>query len=340
MDVSEFLELGRSGLLLDVRSPSEFHRGHIPGAQSLPLFSDDERAEVGTLYKRRGPDQAMLRGLELVGPRMAGFVRQAKALSKPGQLLGINCMRGGKRSSSMAWLLRQAGFEVSVLEGGYKAYRQSVLKDFEASQVIIILSGRTGSAKTKVLHYLKTQGEQVIDLEGLAHHKGSAFGTPPNQPHITTELFQNRLHREWMLLDRSAPLWLEDESKGLGHVQIPDALWAQMRSAQVLYLDIPVDPRVEFLVGDYEWDDPETLERCINKISKRLGDLSYRQCLEALRAGDMPGVAKICLSYYDRAYLYGLKKRCSQSIHALKRPNTDVEANAESLLKFYQSIFL
>lgn len=339
IDVPRYLGLSRDGVLLDVRSPSEFRQGHIPGSINLPLFTDEERAEVGTLYKKKGPDAAVLRGLEFVGPRLADFVRTAKSLYSPSRSLGVNCLRGGQRSSSMAWLFQQAGMQVSVLEGGYKAYRQVVLADFEVPQRLLVLSGRTGSAKTKVLHELKALGEQVIDLEGLAHHKGSAFGTPPDQPHITTELFQNRLHLEWMKTDRDRPLWLEDESKSLGRVQLPDGLWSQMRAAQVVYLDIPTEPRVEFLVEDYEWDDPETLEVCINKIAKRLGDLAHRRCLEALEQKDLHGVARICLGYYDKAYLYGLKKRDSETVHGIVRPDTNPVVNAEKILRFSQSLF-
>ncbi len=180
--------------LLDVRSPGEYAQGHVPGALSFPLFSDAERATVGTIYKQQSRDLALETGLELVGPKLGGFVREARTLAPQGQVV-VHCWRGGQRSGSMAWLLRQGGLDVWTLEGGYKAYRTWVLAELAAQQYsLYIIGGRTGTGKTKILHALRQMGEQVVDLEGLACHKGSAFGFIGELPQPTVEQFENDLH--------------------------------------------------------------------------------------------------------------------------------------------------
>jgi tRNA 2-selenouridine synthase len=182
-------------VLIDVRSPAEFARAHIPNAHSLPLFNDEERAKVGTMYKQMSPEAALLKGLEIVGPKMSGFVKKAIKWS-PDRKVIVHCWRGGKRSGSVAWLLKFAGFDVLTIEGGYKNYRQTVLQSFDNQLLknMIILGGKTGSGKTYILKELEKRGEQIIDLEGLANHKGSAFGWIGENQQPTTEHFENLLH--------------------------------------------------------------------------------------------------------------------------------------------------
>ncbi len=181
VEVDEFLAGAREkgALLLDVRSPGEYAEDHIPGAVSFPLFSDAERAQVGTIYKQVGREEAVEKGLEFIGPRMADTVRRAKALftAEPDRRpLHLYCWRGGMRSGSMGWLLRTAGLPVVLLEGGYKAYKQSLPEFMGQDWPLVRIGGYTGSAKTAVVHALAARGEQVVDLEGLARHFGSAFG--------------------------------------------------------------------------------------------------------------------------------------------------------------------
>jgi len=179
--------------VIDVRSPGEFVRGHIPGAHSVPLFTDEERAVVGTLYKQQGRDAAVREGLRIVGPKLATIVDEARALAPDGRI-GVHCWRGGERSGSVAWLLDKAGFtEVFTLKRGYKAFRQHVLEAFNMPHDLRVLGGYTGTGKTETLAHLRELGEQVIDLEGLAHHKGSSFGALGEEPQPTTEHFENLL---------------------------------------------------------------------------------------------------------------------------------------------------
>ena len=188
--------------LIDVRSPGEYLRGHIPGAFNVPLFTDQERAVVGTLYKQTGRDAAMLEGLRIIGPKMAEIVEQARTLAPDGKV-GVHCWRGGERSASVAWLLEKAGFqEVIVLKRGYKSFRERVLASLSLSWVLEVLGGYTGTGKTELLGLLRQEGEQIVDLEGLAHHKGSSFGGIGEKVQPTTEHFENLL---WDALSQLDP---------------------------------------------------------------------------------------------------------------------------------------
>lgn len=330
--VENFLELAETVPLFDVRTPSEFANGHIPGARNLPLFSDEERARVGTTYNREGSREAILTGLELVGPKMRAMVEAVEAQTSQRRVL-LHCWRGGMRSRSVAWLLSFSGFEVTVLQGGYKAYRQHVLSRFALRRQVFILSGYTGSGKTEILGHLREMGEQVIDLEGLAHHKGSAFGALGELPQPTQQQFENELARQWEMLDPERPVWLEDESKKIGWRVIPAPLWEQMRHTPVYFLDMPVERRVERLVADYGDASPDQLAACVSRLSKRVGGQNTQQALEALAAGDLATCTDILLRrYYDKAYLHGLSKRDQTLVHHVPTQTADARENAQCLM--------
>lgn len=333
LPVKTFIE-DHGELFLDARSPIEYHQGHLPGAVNFPLFSDEERAQVGICYKHKGAREAMLLGLEFVGPKMADFIRQASALNPRGRTIRLYCFRGGQRSQSLAWLLDKGGFKVEILEGGYKAYRRHVLASFEEPQEILILSGCTGSGKTRVLYELKARGEQMIDLEGLACHRGSAFGGYHQPESLTSEMFSNLIYAEWKDLDRDRRVWIEDESRTLGKLVIPDEFWVQMRRAPVVLMEIPQEHRVKFLVEEYGEYDEELLRRSIDRIAKRLGGLEHRHCIEALDSGDQAEVVRICLNYYDRAYRYGLDRREPETVWRLELDSVETEKNTQELLNF------
>jgi tRNA 2-selenouridine synthase len=182
--VDEFLRLTEKIPFVDVRTPSEFSKGHIPGAINIPLFSDEERSVVGTVYKREGEREAVLKGLSFVGPKMTAMLDRGIDLAGNKRQLGVYCWRGGRRSASMAWLFSQGDIKCSLLAGGYKNYRTHVLDEFGKERNIIIVGGMTGSGKTEILKEIDLMGEQVIDLEGIANHRGSAFGAigRPPQP--------------------------------------------------------------------------------------------------------------------------------------------------------------
>jgi tRNA 2-selenouridine synthase len=302
-------------IILDVRSPGEYQKGHIPGAISFPLFSDEERAAVGTLYKVNGPDAALQLGLQFVGPKMAGFVQDATALA-PHKNLILHCWRGGNRSQSVAWLLRMAGFNVMTLEGGYKAYRNYVIGYFRQHLFNLrILGGKTGSGKTKILHALQEKGEQIIDLEGVAHHKGSAFGTIGEPPQPSSEQFENNLLLAVMHLDPEKPVWVENESRSIGKVFVPDGLWDQMKVAPMYQVEVPEEARIQNLLDDYAHTDRESLRNAFLKIDSKLGGQNLKTALEALDLDDYAAAARIALWYYDKTYQHGLDQNTFKEIH-------------------------
>lgn len=331
----QFLQM-TTPLILDVRSPSEFAKGHIPGALSFPLFTDEERACVGTVYKRQGPDEAMLVGLEFVGPKMAAFVREANRINPGKEPMRMYCFRGGQRSQSLAWLLQKGGFEITLLKDGYKGYRQEAVRSFLEPQKIMVLSGCTGAGKTRILHALRERGEQIVDLEDLASHKGSAFGGYHQPSDLTTEMFHNLLFQAWSLLDRDRIAWFEDEGRTLGKLLVPDEVWAQMRQAPVIFLDVPQQERVKLLVEEYADYDDALLRESLNRIVKRLGGLAHRECVEALEEKRYDAVARRCLDYYDKAYRHCVEKRKPEPYWELPLEGVETEANVEALLQFYR----
>jgi len=331
--IEDFLKKAIDIPVIDVRTPAEFEHAHIPGAINIPIFSDEERAVVGTIYKKQNKDKAILRGLEFVGPKLAGLAKLAKKLSKEQKLL-VHCWRGGMRSASMAWLFETVGLQIDMLEGGYKTYRNYIKSKFAEKYKIIILGGMTGSGKTEILKHIKNLGEQVIDLEGVAHHKGSAFGSFGEQKQTSTEQFENNLFEEWKNIDKNKYLWLEDESISIGYVRIPEEIFVQMRSSDVLKVNITKKERIKWLVEEYAKFDKKMLEAAVLKISKRLGGANTKLAIDAINNEEFSKVADITLQYYDKAYNYGLSKR-ENKILELDLKNTNHKENANKILEFF-----
>jgi tRNA 2-selenouridine synthase len=319
--------------LLDVRAPIEFAQGHVPGALSLPLFTDEERARIGTAYKQINQERAVHLGLEFFGPKMSQMVKQAQKLA-PGKEVRLHCWRGGMRSGAVLWLLELAGFRVHLLDHGYKDYRRAVLASFEQPRQWRVLGGLTGSGKTDVLHQLATEhGQPVLDLEGLAHHKGSAFGSigQPAQP--TQEQFENNLAAALAQLPTDAPIWVEDESRQIGRLTIPAALFAQLRQAPRYILEVPRAARVAKLAAEYGAENPAELAAAIERLQKRLGGLATKQALAAVAAGDFARMVELVLDYYDKTYAYGLVPRPDELPHTVVPVvGCDAATNAAQLL--------
>ena len=317
--------------IIDVRSPLEFEHAHIPGAHSLPLFTDEERAVVGTLYKHEGRDVALLEGLRIAGPKLADIVERARGIA-PEQRIRIHCWRGGERSASVAWLLEKAGFaEVLTLRGGYKAFRRHVLESFQAPMHLCILGGYTGTGKTAVLEHLGALKEQVIDLEAIAHHKGSSFGGIGEDPQPSTEQFENELWAALQRIDPQRPCWVEDESATIGRVKIPDPFYARMRASQLYFAEMPVNERTARLVEDYGHYHTELLAEAITRIRKRIGPQHCTAALEALANGDLHTVALISLRYYDKTYAHGASQRDPQRVTRLPASRADLRGLAKRL---------
>ncbi len=306
VSIDEFL--AASGPILDVRSPGEFEQGHIPEAISFPLFTNEERAQVGTCYKQQSREQSVELGFDLVGPKLGELIRQAKALA-PERTVRIHCWRGGMRSGAIAWALDLAGFHTITLQGGYKAFRHWVRSTLATPKDIILLGGMTGSAKTDILHALAEQGEQVLDLEGHANHRGSSFGALCLPPQPSTEQFENMLAAEWQQFITDRPIWIEAESRRVGACRVPAELFEQMEAAFALEITRPIDERVALLVEIYGQAAPEDLTAATERIRKRLGGERTQAAIAAIETGDLATAVSITLDYYDRTYRYGLEQR-------------------------------
>lgn len=301
--------LDGEGVLLDVRSPSEYAHAHIPGAHSLPLFRDDERHTVGKTYKEQGRQLAIDHALEIVAPRLRPLLQRARELAGDSRRVRVYCWRGGMRSDAVAWLLRFGGLEVSRLAGGYKAFRHYALGVLERRLPLWIIGGMTGSGKTDLLRALAERGEQTLDLEGLAHHLGSAFGGLGQPPQPSSEQFENRIALRWRTFDASRPLFLEDESRRLGRVAVPEAVWTQMRDARVLEISVPHEARIERLLRDYQSLPLAALKAATLSIRKRLGGERTLRVLSLIEAGSHREAACILLDYYDKAYRMAMSRR-------------------------------
>ncbi len=333
--IDALLENWNAWMIIDVRSPSEFQAGHLPGAVNVPLFSDSERAIVGTLYKQISPAAALKRGLEIAGSKMAGLVESIQlATASSDKKILIHCWRGGKRSKAVHWLMTFAGIDASLLDGGYKQYRKAMQDYFENSSTPYhILGGCTGSGKTEVLNALENRGEQIIDLEKLANHKGSAFGGigEPDQP--TTEQFENDLFLAFLDLDPHKPIWLENESKSIGKVYLPDGLWKKMRSSVLYTIDVDKEVRLERALKYYSDDvHLDVIKGSFDKIKKRLGGLAYQNAIDALEQKDLKTAGAIALAYYDKSYNYQIGNWPSDKSVKIE-PCNDVDLIAEQLIK-------
>ncbi|MGQ1946929.1 tRNA 2-selenouridine(34) synthase MnmH [Geofilum sp. OHC36d9] len=318
--------------VVDVRSPREFEKGHIPGAINIPLFSNEERARVGTIYVQKSREKAIELGYKFVTPKLQHFIDASRAVAPDGKIV-IHCWRGGMRSQSFAKHLHDNNFsEVHVIHNGYKAYRHMVLNLFAQPWNLKVVGGYTGAGKTHLLHYLDEQNHQTIDLEGLAHHKGSVFGGigQPEQP--TSEQFENNLYEKMRLLNPAAPLFIEDESLKIGKVSMPQTLYQQIRSAMIYFIDVPREERALLLANDYNFDNIEPLANAIIKITKRLGGLETKQALELLYQRKFYEVALTSLNYYDKTYLKGLQDRDPNKIRMIPCCDTTPSLNAQRLL--------
>ena len=338
LKIEEFLDKAENLLVVDVRSPAEYLAGHIPGAINIPLFDDDERAIVGTLYKQQGRYASVRKGLEITGPKLLKLIDMAGSPGPGGKLL-VHCWRGGMRSASMAWLFETAGWKCSILEGGYKSYRRHVRENICAGKELLVLGGYTGSGKTVILHKLREKGEPVVDLEGLACHKGSAFGGIGQGEQPTTEQFENELYRVMSLI-REPYCWVEDESLQIGKIFIPDPFYERMVKSRLIFIDVPLEQRINILVADYAGQEPDLLAEAIRRIEKRLGRLAASEAVSSLRSGNFAETAGILLSYYDKTYKYGLGRRDESNIQRLDMRQIPAEKYPDTLISYKNKLLI
>ena len=297
-------------LIIDVRSPGEYAHAHIPNAFSLPLFTDEERAAIGTTYKQESREAAIKLGLPFFGTKMQNMIEQVegwaahyeKTNAKKPTIL-VHCWRGGMRSVAVAWLLDLYGFKTEQLSGGYKAYRNWVLAQFEKNYTMKVLGGFTGSGKTEILLQLQKSKIPVIDLEGLANHKGSAFGALGQNEQASQEQFENNLARTLFYISTQHPyFWIEDESQRIGTNMLPISFFKNMRNSVCYFIDIPFEYRLQFIVEAYGRFAIADLIAATLRIQKRLGGLETKTAVNFLVENNVEAAFSILLKYYDKVY--------------------------------------
>ncbi|MHA4806471.1 tRNA 2-selenouridine(34) synthase MnmH [Flavitalea flava] len=336
LSLAEFLSASTTAPVIDVRTPAEFEQGHIIGARNLPLFSNEERVKVGTTYKQVGREAAILLGFELTGPKWTEFIRQAEKIAPYKKIL-VHCWRGGMRSGAMAWALDLYGFNTGVLKNGYKAYRRAGIESFTAEYPFRVLGGLTGTGKTKILQAMKDQGEQVIDLEELAQHQGSAFGSLGRLKQPSQEQFENLLAAGLRKMETGRQIWIEDESVSIGKRIIPKNIFQQMSGAPLINLELPLEERLIFLTEAYGGLDKVFLKESVMRIEKRLGSLSARYAVEAIEEGRISDFISRVLVYYDKAYAKGIMNRPALTVQSLPLENMDPIGNAGRVIEFSKS---
>jgi tRNA 2-selenouridine synthase len=299
----------KPGTLIDVRSPCEYFKGHIPGALNIPLFTDEERAAVGTTYKNQGAHPAFTLGIQYVGPKLGTLIENARSSSENGQLR-LYCARGGMRSKSVSEMLLAAGLEVLTLKNGYKDFRHWTLNTFNKPYKLHLIGGFTGCGKTKALNELKQMGEQTIDLESLACHRGSAFGNLTQEQQPTNQQFENQIALLLNSCNANFPIWIEDESRFIGNCKIPDALYDQIQKAPLFLIERSLEERLEILKQDYlGFYHENNFIHAVEKIRDRLGGERTKMVIDCLRSGMLKNAAEILLAYYDNAYLNAMSRR-------------------------------
>lgn len=305
LEVNDFIDSYRksNAVLLDARSTGEYEKAHIPGAVSLPLLDNESRAIIGTAYKQQGREAAVLKGFELEGPRFHEKILRALTLA-PDKQVYIYCWRGGMRSNILAWLLQMAGFRVTLLKGGYKTFRHWIINHYKTPRNYLVLGGKTGSGKTEMLYLLKQAGEQIVDLEGLAHHKGSTYGALGQLPQYSQEHFENLLGWQLSTLSTSQRIWIENESRLIGKNCLPPDFYdLQIRSPKIS-VEVDVEVRIKRITNEYACFPVDALIERTIAVKNRMGPQHSKMAVEYLQAGDFQSWITKMLEYYDKTYTH------------------------------------
>ena len=328
--LSEFFKLRKELPIIDARSEGEFAQSHILGAHNLPILNNKERVVIGTLYKEKGSEAATLKGFELVGPRFHQIQKEAISLF-PNRKIIVYCWRGGMRSQILSWLLEMVGFEVFRLKGGYKTYRTFTFEEVRKDRKLIVLGGKTGAAKTVLLQKLQEKGEQVLDLEGIANHKGSSFGGLPDQPSV--EQFENLVAEDLKNLDPSIPTWVENESRRIGRLIVPDRLFEQMGKASLIDIQKSEQERIAHIAEEYGDLPEEELISAVKRVQKKLGGLRTQEAIEAIQNKETTSWISNLLIYYDKTYEFDLTRHEAGKTQTLDLSGKTLTEQVELLLK-------
>lgn len=312
--VDAIAQLAQFDAVIDARSESEHAEDRLPGAQNWPVLNDAERALVGTEYKQISPFDARKRGAALAAANIARHIQQHVQPLPRGWRPLVYCWRGGQRSGSLAAVLSEIGFQVSVLDGGYRAFRAAVMAELEQLPQTLslrVLVGRTGSAKSRLLQALAEAGAQVLDLEALACHKGSVLGPLPGRPQPSQKAFETQVWQALRGFDAARPVWVEGESRTIGRLRVPEALLQRMRAARCLQLELPLAERVRFLLRDYDYfvADPEAFCARLQALREVQGGETVARWQALARAGQgEPLVQALLVAHYDPVYQRSMAK--------------------------------
>jgi tRNA 2-selenouridine synthase len=331
-NIEAFIKLNRQGIpVIDSRSESEYDHAHFPGALNVPILKNDERASVGTLFRHQGRHEAVLKGFELAGPRFADMIREVRILAPEKEIL-LYCWRGGMRSSILAWVLSQSGFSVTLLRGGYKAFRNFVLATNEQEKPVLVLGGPTGSGKSAIMDELMARREQVLHLEKLASHKGSAFGNMGMPPQPSNEQFENEIAMLWSKFDFQKRVWVENESRSIGSCILPVAVYQSIRNGFLIHMQVSKAERIERILEEYGKFPVKDLAEATTKIRKRMGPQHADEAISLLQLGNRAGWLNLVLDYYDKLYAYGNTLREKDKILTVDVAGCTANARAEKIL--------
>jgi tRNA 2-selenouridine synthase len=331
------------GAVIDARSEAEFAEDHLPGAVNWPSLNDAERQTIGTEYKQVSPFEARKRGAVLVARNIANHIeREVVGLGREWRPL-VYCWRGGQRSGALATVLDQIGFSVSVLEGGYRSFRRAVIDEIETRPTLLdlrVVCGRTGTGKSRLLQSLSARGEQVLDLEGLACHRGSVLGLMPGVQQPSQKAFETGLWRALRGFDLRRPVFTEGESRTIGRLRVPEPLLECIRGAPVVHVEMPIESRVDLLLADYAHFVQDVEAFCVRLAALRevRGAATVERWQALARAGELPAVVKeLLVEHYDPTYQRSMRKNFSQFDRAMSLEMADggarsLDSAASSLL--------
>ena len=304
-----------NGPLIDVRSPNEYYKGHMPNSINIPLFDNDERSLIGTIYKKNGKEKAVIEGLKFIDRKIENLLNnifecitdyKTKNLNKDINQMAIKvyCARGGMRSQSISWLLERYKLNTFMLKGGYKNYRRWTLDSFVKIWNIIIIGGKTGTGKTRLLKLLDNNNYQAIDLEGLANHRGSTFGGLGMKKQPSNEQFENKIAEKLNTFDKNNYSFVEAESANIGKCKIPFEFFNQMKRSRRIEIIRSEANRLEELINTYSIYDPAELRESVMRIKKRLGPQRTKIAIESINEKKWDLVCNSVLQYYDKCYEY------------------------------------
>ncbi len=331
-DLKEFRKT--RGLLIDVRSPDEYYKGHMPNSINIPIFNNEERALIGKKYKHLGREKAVIEGFKIIEKKLDNLVE--KIFQEKDKYLNLNkenhldeiaikvyCARGGMRSQSICWLLNKFNYPCLILNGGYKVYRNWVLKTFSKDHKIIVIGGKTGTRKTKILNKLKSLNFQIIDFESLANHRGSSFGGLGMIEQPTNEQFENLISENLHKFNCRNNIFVEAESPNIGKNRIPHELYKQMLTSNRIEIIRDIKLRIEELINTYSSFPKNELKESVLKITKRLGPQRTKSALDGIEREDWEVVCNSVLEYYDKCYEYELKNKKNVKILSMGSSKDD-----------------